>query len=1093
MTSFEDLYNKLNLSQKEAVNHIDWPAMVIAGPWTWKTQVLGARTANLILNAKVNPENILITTFTESWVVAIKERLLNFIWTDAHKVYVATIHSLAQDIIKNFAHKFVFSKSSTLIDDVDSYELLSEIIEKLVNEKKLEHLFTYGDKLFYLSDIKRAIWNLKNEWVSLEKLNSLIFAEEKYYAEQLEEKKQNKRIKNIEKYSSDYEKIVWKMKELYLIFEEYNKILKEKWYYDFSDLINFVLEKMKDDDELKYYYAEKFQYIMLDEYQDTNNAQNEIIDLIMSVSPDKDYPNIMVVWDDDQSIYRFQWANIENMLDFSNKYKNTKFIVLSENYRSTQEILDASSELIENNSERLVNKINWLKKDLISVKSRNWKSKIENDISSVIPAEAGIYKNINKTLLKDESNYNNQLIDSGLNPEWRMNFKNKPIFYSASNEIDEKNFVLEKIQSLNSNLQSLNSIAIIVRNNREVESWSGFLHENGIQVESKLKTNILKSDYIKFILQFLEVIANPYSNEESFINVLRCDFIDVDKIDILSINQYLYNKNYVRKDKIKIFDLLKNLENFVELEFRNKQKLLDFRDNLAYLNSRLSSTNFIIFFNEFIDKSWILNYIEKNWTFDDLQDIFSLFNKIKKWVELNKKFSVKSLLTKIWLHNKFNIAIERQIQFDKKNWVQVMTAHASKWLEFDTVFIPGLFDWNWNNKRVIEKLKLPRWVVWEWLQFAEEADDKKERQLEEDRRLFFVALTRARDNLFLSFWRNTDWKINIISQFVQELWDSVCFIESTKQDEDTFTKLMKNSLIWTTNRLIKHTDLELDYIENFLKNYKLSPSDLNKFLEDPGVFLKEAVFKYPFVDNEATIFWKVYHRTLELFFIKYKNENVLPKLDYLLATFSLLIKQEILNSEELERLEERWLKWLTWYYETYKNNFREHLELEYNFRWKNIVFSWIPITWKIDKIELVNSEQWIVNSYGKNLNVEIWWQLAFFKQAVSIIDYKTWSIKRLWEIKWVDKDGNKKQDFKEWKYWRQLLFYKLLCELDREFSSKYDIVSMWLDFVEWKNDDYKIVEVAFSDEEYDEFKELLKATWEKISSLDFWREYLQIK
>ncbi|MDD3303222.1 MAG: UvrD-helicase domain-containing protein, partial [Candidatus Gracilibacteria bacterium] len=332
--NFQELYNRLNDSQKEAVDHIEGPAMVIAGPGTGKTQVLGARTANLILKAGVSAENILITTFTESGVVAIKERLLKFIGTDALKVYISTIHSLASDVIKSFPEKFEFEKTSSLIDDVDSLEILSEILERLVDEKKLEYLCTNYDKLFYLSDIKRAIGNLKQEGVSVEKLEVLTDKEKVYYDNLLEEKRANKRIKSIEKYEKEYATTLGKMRELALVYREYGKTLKEKSYYDFSDMINFVLEKFKVDEDLRYYYAEKFQHIMLDEYQDTNNAQNQIIDLILSVSPEKDTPNIMVVGDDDQSIYRFQGANIENMLDFSNKYKKTKFIVLEKNYRS---------------------------------------------------------------------------------------------------------------------------------------------------------------------------------------------------------------------------------------------------------------------------------------------------------------------------------------------------------------------------------------------------------------------------------------------------------------------------------------------------------------------------------------------------------------------------------------------------------------------------------------------------------------------------------------------------------------------------------------------------------------------------------------
>jgi len=149
----------------------------------------------------------------------------------------------------------------------------------------------------------------------------------------LEEKRNNKRIKKIEKYEAEHEQKIGKLTELATIFEIYNAKLRDQHLYDFNDMINFVLEKFREDDELRTYYAEVYQYIMLDEYQDTNNPQNEIVDLILSVS---ETPNIMVVGDDDQSIYRFQGANIENMLEFTTKYQNSKIIILDKNYRSQQ-------------------------------------------------------------------------------------------------------------------------------------------------------------------------------------------------------------------------------------------------------------------------------------------------------------------------------------------------------------------------------------------------------------------------------------------------------------------------------------------------------------------------------------------------------------------------------------------------------------------------------------------------------------------------------------------------------------------------------------------------------------------------------------
>jgi len=156
----------------------------------------------------------------------------------------------------------------------------------------------------------------------------------------LDEKRNNKRIKNIEKYEKEHEAKIGKLKELLQVYTDYQKTLREKHLYDFNDMINFALEKFREDEDLRYYYAEKYQYIMLDEYQDTNNPQNEIIDIILSVqreiSNGETSGNVMVVGDDDQSIYRFQGANIENMLDFKSKYPDSEIIVLEKNYRSLQ-------------------------------------------------------------------------------------------------------------------------------------------------------------------------------------------------------------------------------------------------------------------------------------------------------------------------------------------------------------------------------------------------------------------------------------------------------------------------------------------------------------------------------------------------------------------------------------------------------------------------------------------------------------------------------------------------------------------------------------------------------------------------------------
>ncbi|NVP17392.1 ATP-dependent helicase [Candidatus Gracilibacteria bacterium] len=1014
-SSFLEEYNKLNTEQQKAVDSIYGQIMVVAGPGSGKTQIIGLRTANIIEKTGVNPENILITTFTDAGVIAIKKRLVKFLGNTGYKVTVSTIHSFSQDVIKTFPEKFIEYKASTAIDEVESLEIIKQIIDELVAEKSLVELTNDFDKYLYLRDIKSRISTLKTEAINKQAFDIIIKKQEDIYAEELSEIKPT--LKKYETTKLSQEKHINKLRELNLIYEKYNHYLRNNSLYDFNDMINFVYEKLQNDRELRLFYAETFQFIMLDEYQDTNNAQNKIMDLILSEAIE---PNIMVVGDDDQSIYRFQGANIENMLDFSQKYPETNFIVLDKNYRSNQHILDLAGALIENNTERLSNKI----------------------------------KSINKTLTSAGN-----LKDS----------QNKPSIFKAVNDLEEQTFIVNKIKDLIANGISKEEIAVIVRSNKEVELWSELLQKNEVEVESKLKSNILNSPYVDYILSYLELIENPYSNEEKLINLVRNSITGLNSIDILKINRKLYELNYTRKYKLSFIDFLTDNKLFEELELQDKKGFSDFIENLLSFNKDIVSKNIGEFIGEFISKTGILLYIETHSDFSDLEDIFTLLNKIKDWNQNDKTLNIKKLLSKIELYKKYNFPITRQILTEKKGGVQILTSHGSKGLEYDAVFIPGLYTGNWDNKRTIDKLKLPNLIVGEGLQ------DVKEKTSEEDRRLFFVALTRAKDLLFLSYSAGSGSKILLESPFIGEISEFL-EINNIQSTQNEIRQISENMI---KNSLIKHSDLELEYIKNFLETYKISPSDLNTFLENPIDFLNRVVFKYPFIDNKYTIFGKVYHRTLELFYLKFKNEQKLPEKSYLTSTFRLLIEKEILTPEELENALEKGISGLEGYYDTYSKKSEVPLVLEYSFRRKNLIFENIPLTGTVDKIEKIGESNSLDTQAG---------QLAFFKDKVALVDYKTGKAKSIGEIKGIDKFGNKKPG--EGKYFRQLMFYKLLCEVDFEFNSKFSVGSLALDFVEGKDGVYKYVEVDYSDEEYNEFKDELKDAWNKINDIEFWREVL---
>lgn len=1019
-SDFEKEYNKLNEEQKQAVDTIYGPLMVVAGPGAWKTQILALRVANIILKTGTAPENILITTFTDAWVIAIKKRLTKFLWNTAYKVNVSTIHSLCSDIISSFPEKFVEFKAGTLIDEIESLEIIKTILDKMIADWRIVELKSDADKYLYLRDIKSRISTLKQEAVDYDYFKIKIEDENARLQEELMQIK-NKTTKTFATKEETARKQIAKLYELREIYKEFNNYCRANSMYDFSDLITFVLEKIKTDDELKYYYMERFQFVMIDEYQDTNNAQNEILATIIA----DENPNIMTVWDDDQSIYRFQWANIENMLDFSTSYPETKFIVMDKNYRSNQDILNTSERLIRNNQERLTSKLTFLNKNL---------------------TRAGKYKTIS----------------------------NKPKLFQALNPLTEKAFVLEKIKGFLDEKMESNEIAVIVRNNREVEEWSNFLTQNWIAVESKQKTDILKNSYVLLLLDILEIIDNPFSDDYKLLNFLRSEVCPIDNMDILNINKSLYNINYSRKEKLNLFSyleiILSNLkkEQNIDFELKNKEALETIIEFIAEsISGNFASKSLYEIVSLVLEKLNFIDFVEKNWDFSDLEDIYTFFNKIKTWNERDRELNIQKVLRKINLHKSYNINISRQILKENTTWVQILTAHGSKGLEYEVVFIPWLYNGNWDNKRTIDKLKLPN-LAGNWLQNAKESSE------EEDRRLFFVALTRAKNNLFLSYPLSRDNKLYIESSFVWEIKETLEEIKDLEIDTSKVVEIVKNDLTYHKTKL---KDEELEYIKTFLESYKLSASDLNTFISSPVDFLHRVVFKYPFIWNEFTIFGSVYHRVLELFYIKYKDSWILPEKSYLTETFKLLIKKEILSPEELERLTEKWVNWLAWYYDNIAWNLSVPLFLEYNFRSKNVLFDGIPLTWKIDKVELIwNSTELEENSL---------WQASLFEQnykkLVRFVDYKTGRAKSENEIKWLTANS-------EGQYFRQLLFYDLMASLDREFIAKHEIWSLAIDFVEGKDWNYKFIDISYTSEDLENLKEIIKDSRNKISDLEFWRE-----
>ena len=361
---FKKALQKLNQAQREAVEHIEGPTLVIAGPGTGKTEILSLRIGNILTQTDSAPQNILCLTYTESGALEMRKRLLKYIGPAAYHVNIFTFHAFCNTIIQENRQIFGFYRDLQPVSQLELIDIFREMIDEIPDDHDLKRLT--GNRYFDLGRFQWLFDQLKRENKTSKEL-----------AEDIEERiiklKENPDY-ILKRASSGGSKgdLNYKGKRKIQQFKTalqaseflnlYNDKLQKLERYDFNDMILWVIDAFQKNEELLAYYQEKFQYILVDEYQDTNGSQN---DILYNLCGYWEKPNVFVVGDDDQAIFRFQGANMSNILEFARKY-DPRIIMLTHNYRSTQRLIDWSDKLITTNQERLVNHFPEMDKHLIA-------------------------------------------------------------------------------------------------------------------------------------------------------------------------------------------------------------------------------------------------------------------------------------------------------------------------------------------------------------------------------------------------------------------------------------------------------------------------------------------------------------------------------------------------------------------------------------------------------------------------------------------------------------------------------------------------------------------------------------------------------
>ena len=785
---YEQEYQKLNEQQKKAVDTVEGPVMVIAGPGTGKTQILSRRVANILTNHQTHPEEIVCLTYTDAGASEMLDRLEGLIGEEGRNVRVSTIHAFCSELI--LANPELFGKEPTVITAAAKYEILKEIMDKHVTEgnllyKNSGNRYSSSEQLLELSaKMKRENLDKDNFEKEIDKYFEMIDSSEK--GDEFYKKfkySQARNGKNIGDFKPEYDKEQQKMQKLLAgveIVEKYSDDISDHNYFDFDDMILWTIKKLKKDKAFQKSVSNSIKYLFVDEFQDTSVIQNKLVDLLVK---GKKKPNIFVVGDDDQSIYRFQGVSEDNIRDFDKKYKPTK-IVLKENYRSSQAIIDASKQLISHN-----------------------------------PREE------------------KELVAAGANKDYDYQL---PILKSYPNAEAEMFGVLNDIKELLHSGVSPKEIGVIYGRNSYGEKFAKILRDNGIFVQMKKEEkNLFIDPFFKKILAILKYICQPSRNVRELRKILYFDFFEVEVSEIAKI------RNLKNDEKISI-------PSIAEID----KKLETIRKKVSRSDKYLSPMYVL---SDILKTLGIDEYIMKS---KEKYLLVSVLNELYKLMLteclLHPKLTVKGFLNQLSALQEMRISLPiEELSGSPSNCVQLMTAHGSKGLEFEHVFMMKCND---------GKKKSESWPGGEnnsgRFSYPPSLNGKVENESqlkeEENRRLFYVAMTRAKKILHLSYSADST-----KTHFINEFEDFI--------DEAEVKESFEDCQFVDEVAVAKFSD---DVLNAVLGELSLSVSTLNAFLKCPLSFYFNKGLKLPSETNEAMVFGSIIHEVLEKIYISADSSQI---------------------------------------------------------------------------------------------------------------------------------------------------------------------------------------------------------------------------
>ncbi len=814
-----NLLEKLNIHQKKAVTHTKGPLLIVAGAGTGKTTVLINRLSYLVLEKKINTDNILLLTFTEKAAGEMElraDQILPYGYVD---LWIHTFHGFCEKILREHALDIGLSPNFKLLSTTDQWVLVKKNLQRF----NLNYYRPLGNPTKFISELLKHFSRLKDENITEEEYVSYI----------------NKVVgQSIESETVEYlEKA--KNQELASAYVIYNQLLLENNYFDFGDLIIKVIKLFKLRPNILNYYRQKFEYIMVDEFQDTNLAQYELVKLLAAPKN-----NLVVVGDDDQAIYKFRGASISNIMQFKEDYFNAKELVLIQNYRSRQEILDYAYNFIQhNNPYRLEIKL-AIDKKLVSANTSEQKN---NNFAAV-------------------------------------EFKN-----FASQE-DEVSFVVEQIKKIyhekNGQGEKVDwlDFAVLIRANDTAEAYVKEFVRQSIPHQFMSWRGLYYKPIILDILAYFRLLDN-YHESAAIFRVLSMEAFKVSHSDMITINKQANRKVWSLYEALQKQDMIKDLS---PDSTKNINKLLGLISSHSLLVANEKPTKIFL---HFAYDSGLLEKLDRDKDLEVFSYLNQFYQKIKALEDNSPDLKLKDFLEAINLEIEAGDTGSLKLDFADNDTVKIMTVHGAKGLEFKYVFIVNLVDKKFPTISRGDKLPIPSDLI------KEVVTTNQNFHIEEERRLFYVAITRAKENLYLTAARDYGGvKEKKPSRFIEEMG-------LTSTDTDNDIHLSKKNLFLKELHVLHNEETSLLAIKPEFNNYvlpeKFSFSQLAAFATCPLQYKFAFILKIPApTDKAALIFGRVLHNTLYNFLLPVMSESKSTQISLFNDT-SKQVKQDILSEKRL--------------------------------------------------------------------------------------------------------------------------------------------------------------------------------------------------